>query len=120
MKLFIYELYLRDVVGLKDIKETSIKRVNKKECYIINISTNDGKIKLLQSYDRIVAVYDCSTNIMLVECYKLIGNKASNSYSVTTTKHINLFINTIINESNKTPILENVPNFDILGGNYEK
>ena len=39
MKLFIYELYLRDVLGLKDIQETSIKRVDKKECYIIDIST---------------------------------------------------------------------------------
>ena len=36
MKLFIYELYLRDCVGLKDIKETNIKRVDKKECYIID------------------------------------------------------------------------------------
>ena len=114
MKLFIYELYLRDVLGLKDIKETSIKRVDKKECYIININTNNGKIKLLQSYDRIVGIYDRNTNKILVECYRLIGNKASNSYSVTTTKHINLFINTITNESNKTPIIENVVNFDSL------
>ena len=114
MKLFIYELYLRDVLGLKDIKETSIKRVDKKECYIINISTDIGKIKLLQSYDRIVAIYNCNNNKMLVECYRLIGNKASNAYSVTTTKHINLFIDTISNETHKTPILENTPNFDIL------
>ena len=114
MKLFIYELYLRDVLGLKDIKETNIKRVDKKECYIINISTNNGKIKLLQSYDRIVAIYDCDNNVMLVECQKIKNNKACKSYSVTTSKHINLFIDTISNESNKTPILENVPNFDIL------
>ena len=114
MKLFIYELYLRDVLGLKDIKEASIKRVDKKECYIINISTDIGKIKLLQSYDRIVAIYNCNNNKMLVECYRLIGNKASNAYSVTTTKHINLFIDTISNETHKTPILENTPNFDIL------
>ena len=114
MKLFIYELYLRDVLRLKDIKETSIKRVDKKECYIINISTNNGKIKLLQSYDRIVAIYDYESNKMLVECYRLLGIKASNTYSVTTTKHINLFIDTIINETNKTPILENVPNFNSL------
>lgn len=114
MKLFIYELYLRDILGLKDIKETSIKRVDKKECYIIDISTNKGKIKLLQSYERIVAIYDYDSNKMLVECYRLLGIKASNAYSVTTTKHINLFINTIINETNKTPILESVPNFDSL------
>ena len=114
MKLFIYELYLRDVLELKDINETSIKRVDKKECYIINISTDKGKIKLLQSYDRIVAIYDFNTNKMLVECYRLLGIKASNAYSVTTTKHINLFVDTIINETNKTPILENTPNFDIL------
>ena len=114
MKLFIYELYLRDVLGLKDIKETSIKRVDKKECYIININTNNGKIKLLQSYDRIVGIYDYESNKMLIECYRLCGIRASNAYSVTTTKHINLFIDSIINETNKTPILENVPNFDSL------
>ena len=119
MKLFIYELYLRDCVGLKDIKETSIKRVDKKECYIIDINTNIGKIKLLQSYDRIVAIYDYVKNAMLVECKKIKDNKACKSYSVTTTKHINLFIDTIANESSKTLILKNIPNFDILGGNYE-
>ena len=74
MKLFIYELYLRDCVGLKDIKETKIKRVDRKECYIIDISTNNGKLKLLQSYDRIVAIYDYDYNRMLVECYKLVSN----------------------------------------------
>ena len=114
MKLFIYELYLRDVIGLKDIKETSIKRVDKKECYIINISTDKGKIKLLQSYDRIVAIYNCNNNKMLVECYRLIDNKSSNAYSVTTTKHINLFIDKIRHETNETPILKNIPNFDNL------
>ena len=114
MRLFIYELYLRDCVGLKDIQETSIKRVDRKECYIIDISTNKGKIKLLQSYDRIVAMYDYDSNSMLVECYRLLGIRAKNAYSVTTTKHINLFIDTIINETNKTPILENVKNFDSL------
>lgn len=114
MKLFIYELYLRDCVGLKDIKETSIKRVDKKECYIITINTNDGKIKLLQSYNRIVAVYEYNTNIMLVECQKIKNNKAYKSYSVTTSKHINLFIDTITNETNKTPILDNIVNFDSL------
>ena len=114
MKLFIYELYLRDVVGLKDIQETSIKRVDKKECYIIDISTNKGKIKLLQSYDRIVAIYDCESNRMLVECFRLLGIKASNAYSVTTTKHINLFIDIISHEMNKQPIVENVVNFDSL------
>ena len=114
MKLFIYELYLRDVVGLKDIKETSIKRVDKKECYIIIISTNKGKIKLLQSYDRIVGIYDYNKNIILVECQKIENNKAYKSFSKTTSKHINLFIDTISNESNSTPILENTPNFDIL------
>ena len=114
MKLFIYELYLRDALGLKDIKETSIKRVDKKECYIININTNNGKIKLLQSYDRIVAIYDCNNNVMLVECQKIKNNRACKSYSMTTSKHINLFIDTIINESNETPIIENVVNFDSL------
>lgn len=113
MKLFIYELYLRDVLGLKDIKETSIKRVDKKECYIININTNDGKIKLLQSYDRIVGIYDCNTNKMLIECQKIENNKAYKSFSKTTSKHINLFINTISNDYN-TPILENEINFDNL------
>ena len=114
MKLFIYELYLRDVLGLKDIKETSIKRVNKKECYIINISTNKGKIKLLQSYDRIVAIYNCNNNKMLVECKKIENNKAYKSFSKTTSKHINLFIDTISNESIERPILKNIPNFDNL------
>ena len=114
MKLFIYELYLRDVLGLKDIKETSIKRVDKKECYIININTNNGKIKLLQSYDRIVAIYDYDSNRMLVECQKIKNNKAIKSYSVTTSKHINLFIDTICKESYNMPILENVVNFDSL------
>ena len=114
MKLFIYELFLRDCAGLKDIKETSIKRVDQKQCYIIDISTNKGKIKLLQSYDRIVAIYDYESNKMFVECYRLLGIRASNAYSVTTTKHINLFIDTIMNETNKTPILENIPNFDSL------
>ena len=114
MKLFIYELYLRDVMGLKDIKETRIKRVDRKECYIIDISTNNGKIKLLQSYDRIVGVYDYNTNIILVECQKIVNNKAYKSYSKTTSKHINLFIDTITNDTNKTPILENEINFDSL------
>ena len=114
MKLFIYELYLRDVVGLKDIKETSVKRVDKKECYIINISTNEGKIKLLQSYDRIVGIYDCNKNKILVECQKIENNKAYKSFSKTTSIHINLFIDTIINESNNIPILENAVNFDSL------
>lgn len=113
MKLFIYELYLRDCVGLKNIQETSIKRVDKKECYIIDISTNDGKIKLLQSYDRIVGIYDCNTNKMLIECQKIKNNRACKSYSVTTSKHINLFINTISNDYN-VPILENDVNFDSL------
>ena len=115
MKLFIYELYLRDVLGLKDINETSIKRVDKKECYIININTNNGKIKLLQSYDRIVAIYDCDNNVMLVECQKIKNNRACKSYSMTTSKHINLFIDTISNETNKKPlILKNEVNFDSL------
>lgn len=114
MKLFIYELYLRDVLGLKDIKETSIKRVDKKECYIITINTNDGKIKLLQSYDRIVAIYDYDTNTILAECQKIKNNRAYKSYSVTTSKHINLFIDSICNEINKTPIILNDVNFDSL------
>lgn len=113
MKLFIYELYLRDVLGLKDIKESSIKRVDKKECYIITINTENGKIKLLQSYDRIVAIYDYNTNKMLVECQKIKNNKAYKSYSVTTSKHINLFIDIISNDYN-VPILESEINFDSL------
>ena len=120
MKLFIYELYLRDCVGLKDIKETNIKRVDKKECYIIDISTKNGKLKLLQSYDRIVAINYCTTNKIFIECQKIKNNRAYKSFSKTTSKHINLFIDTIVNESNKTLILKNIPNFDILGGNYEK
>ena len=113
MKLFIYELYLRDCVGLKNIKESSIKRIDHKECYIITINTENGKIKLLQSYDRIVGIYDCNKNIMLVECESIKNNKACKSYSVTTTKHINLFIDIISNDY-KTPILENDVNFDSL------
>lgn len=113
MKLFIYELYLRDVLGLKDIKETSIKRVDKKECYIININTENGKIKLLQSYDRIVGIYDCNTNKMLIECQKIENNRAYKSFSKTTSKHINLFIDIISNDYD-TPILENEINFDSL------
>ena len=114
MKLFIYELYLRDVLRLKDIKETSIKRIDKKECYIIDISTKNGKFKLLQSYDRIVAINYCTTNKIFIECQKIKNNKAYKSYSVTTTKHINLFIDTICKESYNMPILENVVNFDSL------
>lgn len=114
MKLFIYELYLRDVLGLKDIHETSIKRINRKECYIITINTNDGKIKLLQSYDRIVGIYDCKTNTLLVECQKIKKDRACKSYSMTTSKHINLFIDTINNDTNKKPILINDVNFDSL------
>ena len=116
MKLFIYELYLRDYIGLKDIKETSIKRVDKKECYIITINSDayNIKFKILQSYDRIVAIYDFNFNKMLIECQKIKNNKACKSYSVTTTKHINLFIETISNETNKTPILQNDINFDSL------
>ena len=113
MKLFIYELYLRDCVGLKDIKESSIKRINKKECYIITINADNTKIKLLQSYDRIVGIYDCNKNIMLVECQEIKNNKAYKSYSVTTTKHINLFIDIITNDYN-VPILKNEVNFDSL------
>lgn len=113
MKLFIYELYLRDCVGLKDIKESSIKRIDNKECYIITINADNTKIKLLQSYDRIVGIYDCNKNIMLVECQKIENNRAYKSFSRTTSKHINLFIDIISNDY-KTPILENEINFDSL------
>ena len=107
MKLFICELYLRDILGLKDIKETSIKQVNKKQCYIITINSGSTKIKLLQSYDRIVAIYNCNTKTMLVECSTIKNNKARDSFSRTTTKHINIFI-----DMYDWVYLDNIVNFD--------
>ena len=85
-------------------------QIDHKQCYIYTFSKG-GIIhyKALMSYNRIVAIYNCDTNKMLVECSIIKDNRAKDSFSATTTKHINIFIN---REITNWVYLENLVNFD--------
>lgn len=96
---------------LKKQNETmkhSYFQVDKKQCYIYTFSYG-GVIQYmaLMSYDRIVAIYNSTTQKMLVECDTIKNNKAKGSFSVTTTKHINMFLDMI-----DWVYLDNLVNFD--------
>ena len=83
-------------------------QVDKKQCYIYTFSYG-GVIQYmaLMSYDRIVAIYNSNTQKMVVECDTIKNNKAKGSFSVTTTKHINMFLDMI-----DWVYLDNLVNFD--------
>ena len=96
---------------LKTQNETmknSYFQVDKKQCYVYTFSYG-GVIQYmaLMSYDRIVAIYNSNTQKMLIECDTIKDNKAKGSFSVTTTKHINMFLNMI-----DWVYLDNLVNFD--------
>lgn len=83
-------------------------QVDKKQCYVYTFSYG-GVIQYmaLMSYNRIVAIYNSNTQKMLVECDTIKDNKAKGSFSVTTTKHINIFLDMI-----DWVHLDNLINFD--------
>ena len=96
---------------LKTQNETmknSYFQVDKKQCYVYTFSYG-GVIQYMAliSYDRIVAIYNSNTQKMLIECDTIKDNKAKGSFSVTTTKHINMFLNMI-----DWVYLDNLVNFD--------
>ena len=85
-------------------------QIDKKQCYIYTF--NKDKIdyyKILMSYDRIVAIYNCNNRKMLIECSTIKDNRAYDSFSRTTTKHINIFIN---REITNWVFLDNLVDFD--------
>ena len=86
----------------------SYYQVDNKQCYIYTFS-NGGVIhyRALMSYDRIVAIYNCYNQKMLVECSSIKDNRAKDSFSRTTTKHINIFLDMI-----DWVYLDNLVNFD--------
>ena len=103
------------IFTLMDLLNTQIKnmeshkqQIDKKQCYIYRFYKN-GIIhyKALMSYDRVVAIYNCDTKTMLVECSTIKDNKAHDSFSRTTTKHINIFI-----DMSNWVYLDNIVNFD--------
>ena len=83
-------------------------QVDKKQCYIYTFS-NGGVIQYmaLMSYNRIVAIYNSNTQKMLIECSSIKDNRAKDSFSITTTKHINIFLDMI-----DWVYLDNLVNFD--------
>lgn len=83
-------------------------QVNKKQCYFYTFSYG-GVIQYmaLMSYDRIVAIYNSNSQKMLVECSTIKDNKAHDSFSRTTTSHINMFLAMI-----DWVYLDNLVNFD--------
>lgn len=86
------------------------KRIGQKNALIITLENNKNpKYKILLSYDRVVAIYEYDTNVLVAECQKIKNNKAYKSYSMTTTTHINIFID---NEINRQVKLKNIINFD--------
>ena len=92
---------------LEDMKSHK-QQIGKKQCYIYTFTKGDiNRYKALMSYDRIVAIYNCDTHKMLVECSTIKDNKAHDSFSRTTTKHINIFLNMIT-----WVYLDNLVNFD--------
>lgn len=85
-------------------------QIDHKQCYIYTFSKG-GVIhyRALMSYNRIVAIYNVDSQKMLVECSTIKDNRARDSFSVTTTKHINIFIN---REVTDWTYLNNLVNFD--------
>lgn len=90
--------------------EYSKQQIDKNQCYIYTFTKgNIIHYKALMSYDRIVAIYNCNNRKMLVECSAIKDNRAYDSFSRTTTKHINIFIN---REVTNWVFLDNLVNFD--------
>lgn len=88
----------------------SEQQIDKKQCYIYRFyKYNVIHYIALMSYNRIVAIYNCNNRKMLVECSKIKDNRAYDSFSRTTTKHINIFIN---REITNWAFLDNLVNFD--------
>lgn len=85
-------------------------QIDHKQCYVYTFY-KCGVIyyKALMSYDRIVAIYNCNNRKMVVECSTIKDNRARDSFSVTTTKHINIFINKVVID---WVFLDNLVNFD--------
>ena len=84
------------------------QQIDHKQCYICTFYKGGiNHYKALMSYGRIVAIYNCDTHKMLVECSTIKDNKAHDSFSRTTTKHINIFLN-----MNNWLYLDNLVNFD--------
>lgn len=83
-------------------------QIDHKQCYIYTFSKG-GVIhyRALMSYNRIVAIYNVDSQKMLVECSTIKDNKAHDSFSRTTTKHINIFL-----DMNNWVYLDNLVNFD--------
>ena len=105
MNLFtLYDLLNTQLEDMKSHKQ----QIDKKQCYIYRFYKGGNvHYKVLMSYDRIVAIYNCDTKQMLVECSTIKDNKAHDSFSRTTTKHINIFI-----DMNNWAYLDNLVNFD--------
>ena len=86
------------------------KRIGQKNALIITLKSNNKlKYKILLSYDRVVAIYKYDTNYLIAECQKIKNKKAYKSYSMTTTTHINIFIDNVINRQTE---LKAISNFD--------
>lgn len=84
------------------------QQLNHKQCYIYTFSKNGiNQYRILISYNRIVAIYNCNNHKMVVECSTIKDNKAYDSYSRTTTKHINIFL-----KMSDWNYLDNLVNFD--------
>lgn len=93
-----------------DNMKYSKQQIDNKQCYIYRFyKNNDINYIALMSYDRIVAIYNCNNCKMLIECSKIKDNRAYDSFSRTTTKHINIFIN---REITNWVFLDNLVNFD--------
>ena len=104
-----------NLVTLIDLLNTQIKylqcteqQIDHKQCYIYRFYKYDVIHYIaLMSYDRIVAIYNCDNHKMIVECSKIKDNRAYDSFSRTTTKHINIFL-----DMNNWLYLDNLVNFD--------
>ena len=105
MNIFtLIDLLNKSVEGL-DFKSYQIDH---KQSYVYTFyKCGVNYYKALMSYDRIVAIYNCNNRKMLVECSTIINNRASDSFSRTTTKHINIFLDMI-----DWVYLDNLVNFD--------
>ena len=103
----IFTLYDLLNTQLEDMK-THKQQIDKKQCYIYRFYKYGGvHYKALMSYDRIVAIYNCDTKQMLVECSTIKGNKAHDSFSRTTTKHMNICL-----DMHNWVYLDTLVNFD--------
>lgn len=84
------------------------QQIDHKQCYIYTFTKGGiSRYMALISYNRVVAIYNRDTQKMLVECSKIKDNRAYDSFSRTTTKHINIFLNMI-----NWVYLDNLVNFD--------